>query len=104
MPKIRGSVCSSRKTLDRLIIRAFNDGSKRFSEIVETIPSISARILTERFKEIEETGIVARIVHPETPVRIEYELTQKGKDLAAALEEIQEWANKWCKGVNKKFD
>lgn len=78
-----------------LIIRTLLSGQKRFSDIVESIPNMSARMLTERFKELEKEGIVIRKVYPETPVRIEYELTQKGTDLQAAMDEIQKWAEKW---------
>ena len=78
-----------------LIIQTLLSGHKRFSEIEDSIPNLSARMLTERFKELEGNGIVIRHVYPETPVRIEYELTQKGKELQKAMEEIQKWAEKW---------
>ncbi|KOF55593.1 HxlR family transcriptional regulator [Clostridium sp. DMHC 10] len=78
-----------------LIIRSLLSGAKRFSDIQEIIPSLSARMLTERFKELEEHGIIIRKVYPEMPVRIEYELTEKGKDLKKAMDEIQKWAEKW---------
>ena len=78
-----------------LIIRTLLSGKKRFSEIAEAIPNMSSRMLTERFKELEKEGIVTRKVYPETPVRIEYELTEKGAELEAAMDEIQIWAEKW---------
>jgi len=78
-----------------LIIRTLLSGKKRFSEIAEAIPNMSSRMLTERFKELEKEGIVTRKVYPETPVRIEYELTEKGAELEAAMDEIQKWAEKW---------
>lgn len=78
-----------------LIIRTLLNGQKRFSEISDSIPNMSARMLTERFKELEIEGIVTRKVYPETPVRIEYELTEKGIELQAAMDEIQKWAEKW---------
>ena len=78
-----------------LIIQTLLSGNKRFSEIEDSIPNLSARMLTERFKELEGNGIIIRHVYPETPVRIEYELTQKGKELQKAMEEIQKWAEKW---------
>ncbi|KRU28221.1 HxlR family transcriptional regulator [Clostridium sporogenes] len=78
-----------------LIIRTLLNGQKRFSDIAEAIPNMSARMLTERFKELEEEGIILRKVYPETPVRIEYELTEKGLDLQAVMDEIQKWAEKW---------
>lgn len=78
-----------------LIIRTLLSGQKRFSDITETIPNMSARILTERFKELEREGIINRKVYPETPVRIEYELTEKGRELQVVMDEIQKWAEKW---------
>lgn len=78
-----------------LIIRSLLNGAKRFCDIQEIIPGLSARMLTERFKELEEQGIITRKVYPEMPVRIEYELTQKGRELKEAMDEIQKWAEKW---------
>jgi len=78
-----------------LIIRSLLNGAKRFSDIQEIIPNLSARMLTERFKELEEQGIIIRNVYPEMPVRIEYTLTEKGKELEKAMDEIQKWAERW---------
>lgn len=78
-----------------LIIRSLLDGAKRFSDMQTIIPNLSARMLTERFKELEEKGIITRKVYPEMPVRIEYELTEKGKDLKKSMDQIQIWAEKW---------
>jgi DNA-binding HxlR family transcriptional regulator len=78
-----------------LIIRTLLNEQNRFSDIAEAIPNMSARMLTERFKELEKEGIIIRKVYPETPVRIEYELTEKGRDLQSAMDEIQKWAEKW---------
>ncbi len=78
-----------------LIIRTLLSDKKRFSDIVDAIPNMSARMLTERFKELENQGIVIRKVYPETPVRIEYELTEKGRELEIVMDELQKWAEKW---------
>lgn len=78
-----------------LIIRTLLSGSKRFSDIQKIIPSLSSRMLTERFKELEEHGIIIRDVYPEMPVRIEYSLTHKGRDLEKVMDGIQTWAEKW---------
>jgi DNA-binding HxlR family transcriptional regulator len=71
------------------------DGTKRFKEIKDLIPEMSDRMLTERLKELENVGILTRHVYPEIPVRIEYELTEKGRALEASMNEIQNWAEKW---------
>lgn len=78
-----------------LIIRTLLNDQKRFTDISAAIPNMSARMLTERFKELENHGIVIRTVYPETPVRIEYELTEKGKELGAVMDAVQIWAEKW---------
>lgn len=80
-----------------LIIRVLLDGPKRFCDLRSLIPDLSDRMLTERFKELEAEGIIKRNVYPETPVRVEYELTEKGRELRAAMDEVQKWAEKWVK-------
>jgi DNA-binding HxlR family transcriptional regulator len=80
-----------------LIIRSLQDGPKRYKDISQIIPGMSDRMITERFKELEEAGIVKRNVYPEKPVRIEYELTEKGKALSPVMDEVQNWANNWVK-------
>ena len=78
-----------------LIIRSLLDGPKRFSDLTEIISNISAKVLADRMKELEQLGIITRNVYPEIPVRIEYDLTDKGRDLKTSLDEIQQWAEKW---------
>ena len=77
------------------IIRAMRFGVVRFSDISESIPGLHDRLLSERLKELEHEGVVARTVIPETPVRIEYHLTEKGKGLYDALDAISAWAEQW---------
>lgn len=80
-----------------LIIRVLMNGPKRFSDISGLIPNMSDRMLTERFKELEVAGVISRRVYPETPVRIEYELTDKGRALDPVMDEVQKWAELWVK-------
>ncbi|WP_232699090.1 winged helix-turn-helix transcriptional regulator [Brevibacillus daliensis] len=78
-----------------LIISVLLSGPKRFKDISEMIPGMSDRMLAERFKELETAGILTRNVYPETPVRIEYELTEKGKGLQKVMDAVQIWAESW---------
>ncbi|WP_083824246.1 winged helix-turn-helix transcriptional regulator [Desulfosporosinus sp. OT] len=57
--------------------------------------SVSGRLLSERLKEHENKGIVQRHVYPETPVRVEYELTPKGKEAGPIIQEISNSSSKW---------
>jgi DNA-binding HxlR family transcriptional regulator len=69
--------------------------SCRFAVLREAIPEITDRMLSDRLQELEAEGIVARTVVPDTPVRVEYSLTKKGRSLATAIDAIAEWAHKW---------
>jgi DNA-binding HxlR family transcriptional regulator len=77
------------------VIQLLLGGRKRYAELRDAIPDISDRMLSERLRELESEGIVARLVIPETPVRVEYELTDKGRALERSLAEIGKWAEKW---------
>jgi len=77
------------------ILRALASGITRFSDLTATIPGISDRMLSERLKELEAEGLVERIVIPETPVRIEYHLTAKGRSLEGVMEAVADWAHRW---------
>jgi DNA-binding HxlR family transcriptional regulator len=68
------------------IIRAMLTGITRFSDLTAAIPGLSDRMLSERLKELEAEGIVERCVTPSTPVRVDYRLTDKGRDLAGVIE------------------
>ncbi|RAL24156.1 winged helix-turn-helix transcriptional regulator [Thermoflavimicrobium daqui] len=94
-PKFEAAFSLLGKRWTGLIIRVLMDGTKRFKEIKDLIPEMSDRMLTERLKELENVGILTRHVYPEIPVRIEYELTEKGRALEASMNEIQNWAEKW---------
>ncbi|UTR15663.1 helix-turn-helix transcriptional regulator [Salipaludibacillus sp. LMS25] len=78
-----------------LILRVLLQGPVRFRDISSNIPSMSDKMLVDRLKQLEEAGLIERSVYPETPVRIEYQLTEKGKALETALDEIQHWAETW---------
>src|SRR5438046_5998898 len=67
----------------------------RFAMLRDAIPDITDRMLSERLQELEEEGIVERTVVPEIPVRVEYALTKKGRELASVVEAITDWAHDW---------
>lgn len=78
-----------------LIIHCLMERPKRFSGIQAHIPDLSKRVLHERVKELEDIGIIARVVITDRPPRTEYALTQKGLELGSALSSVNDWANKW---------
>ena len=81
------------------IIRSMLSGSVRFGEILSRVPGLSDRLLSERLRELEAAGIVTRTVYPEVPVRIEYHLTPKGRELESIVSTIDAWTAKWAQPV-----
>jgi DNA-binding HxlR family transcriptional regulator len=67
----------------------------RFATLREAIPDITDRMLSERLQELEQEGVVERTVVPDSPVRVEYSLTKKGRALAAVVDAVADWAHKW---------
>jgi DNA-binding HxlR family transcriptional regulator len=77
------------------ILRAMMAGVTRFSELSAAVPGLSDKMLSERLKELESQGIITRRVIPVTPVRIEYELTEKGRDLEQVVQALADWTERW---------
>jgi DNA-binding HxlR family transcriptional regulator len=77
------------------IIRVLLQGRARYHQLRDAIPDISDRMLSERLRELEQEGVIERVVVPETPVRVEYELTEKGWALEPVVRAIASWAERW---------
>jgi len=78
-----------------IIVVLLEGGAMRFSGIAQAIPQLSDRLLSERMKELEARGIVERRVQPDSPARVEYELTEMGHELAPALQQLKSWSHRW---------
>ncbi len=94
-PRYQRAVEILGKRWTALIIRVLLPRPRRFSEMTVAIDGLSDRLLSERLKELEGCGIVQRRVYPETPVRIEYALTDKGLEMQQVVDAIQHWADCW---------
>ena len=80
-----------------VIVRGLLAGITRFSELEATVPGLSPRLLSERLKELEAVGIIERHVIPDTPIRVEYHLTDAGRELVSVVKAISQWADRWIK-------
>jgi len=78
-----------------IVLRVLMTGPHRFSEILSVVPGLSDPLLTQRLRELEAKKLVERRVLPSSPVRVEYELTEAGRDLERAVRVLSEWAEKW---------
>lgn len=74
-----------------------NNGPTRFGKLKRKIDGISAKVLTERLRKLEEEAIIYRDYKPTIPPQVTYGLASKGKDLAEVLALIDKVAQKWQK-------
>ena len=91
----RASELIGRRWTGAIIFVLMESPRCRFANLRKEINDITDRMLSERLFELEQEGIVERTVIPESPVRVEYALTKKGRELAAAVDAIGDWAKKW---------
>lgn len=77
------------------IVEVLLGGPCRFSGLRAAIPGISDRMLSQRLRELEREGIAVRSVLDEVPVRVEYELTAKGRALEPVVRVVADWAGDW---------
>lgn len=78
-----------------LVIRDLSDGSRRFCELERSLQGISPRTLSLRLRALEEQGVVQRHTYPEVPPRVEYALTDKGRDLVPLIEDMRSYGRRW---------
>jgi len=89
------------------VIMTLIDGPRRFNELKRTIGGISQRMLTLTLRGLERDGLVTRTVFPTIPPRVDYELTDLGRGLAAPVRSLGEWAFAHLpeiEGARTKFD
>jgi DNA-binding HxlR family transcriptional regulator len=77
------------------ILLALAQGATRFSEILATVTGLSDRLLSQRLKELEGSGLVEREVIASTPVQVRYHLTERGDDLLQSLQPLVSWGQRW---------
>ncbi len=74
-----------------LLVEALLDGSRRFGELQELLPTIAPNILIDRLRRLEREGILVGRPYQQRPPRLEYALTADGHDLAGALRLLADW-------------
>ena len=103
MPDVkRRSMCPITSTLDiigdkwtLIVVRDLLMGIKRYSDFLETGESITTSILANRLKRLEVEKIICKKPYQNNPIRYEYELTKKGKDLTPVFDQIINWATNY---------
>ncbi len=101
MPKRYGQACPVARTLelvgDRwtlLVVRDLLPGTRRFRDLLDSLPGMAPNILSDRLKLMEEHGLVARHFYSDHPPRAEYALTDKGRELGMIVGALAAWGSR----------
>ena len=78
-----------------LIVHDLSEGPRRFTELEHACPGISPRTLSERLDMLERQGVLMRWSYPESPPRVEYQLTEKGRALLPVIREMRRFGRSW---------
>lgn len=76
------------------LIWALKNGVMRYGALKRYVTGVTPKMLTQALRELEEDGLVTRIVYLEVPPRVEYELTKEGRELVPFIEMLSDWAEK----------
>jgi len=98
---MNNSECGVTKTMkvigskwSMLILHQLCSGKKRFGELQRSLPGISPKTLSERLKQLEDSGIVNKKIFAEIPLHVEYSLTEKGASLKEIFTKMEKWGEK----------
>jgi DNA-binding HxlR family transcriptional regulator len=84
------------KKFTLLILRNMMSNQTRFNQFIETIEGMNPKTLSTRLKEMEKNGLISRKIYHETPIRIEYFLTDKGSALKSILDQMATFSVQFC--------
>jgi DNA-binding HxlR family transcriptional regulator len=79
-----------------LILRNMMSNQTRFNQFIDSIQGINPKTLSVRLKEMEKNGLIHRKIYHETPIRIEYYLTEKGKAIKSILDQMAAFSTQYC--------
>jgi len=103
-------LCPVEAALDRiggkwkgLIVFRLLERTYRFNELRRTLPGCTQRMLTNQLRELEADGIVHREIYPQVPPRVEYSLTELGRDLEPMVRAMCAWGQRHVEGVDVNF-
>ena len=76
------------------IVYELMDGKRRFNELAQEIGGCNSRTLRDRLAELEQMGVVSRHIVATMPPWVEYELTERGRELGDVLSPLQQWGQR----------
>lgn len=86
-----------------LILYHLQNNTLRFNQIQKLLPNVTQATLTKQLRTLEEYGIIKRTIYPQVPPKVEYELSQMGKEFSDSLENLRIWGNKYIEYHKKNI-
>ncbi|MGI6791888.1 winged helix-turn-helix transcriptional regulator [Aminivibrio sp.] len=74
-----------------LILKELSQGAVRYGKLGAAIPAVSAKVLTQQLRELDEDGLIVRTVYAEVPPRVEYSLSDMGASIFSVFKELRRW-------------
>jgi DNA-binding HxlR family transcriptional regulator len=87
-----------------LVVDALLAGPRRFSELQADIPGLAPNVLTARLRRLERQGLVLAVPYSDRPPRLEYRITEAGRELAGALRLLARWGSRESGGAGASAD
>jgi DNA-binding HxlR family transcriptional regulator len=78
-----------------ILLHELTKGPRGFNDLRRSVRGISAKVLSESLRHLEQKGLVERTVYSEAPIRVEYTLTEKGRELEGLFDDMKAWGDKW---------
>lgn len=85
-----------------LIIHCLSERTLRFNELQRTLPSLTSTTLTKQLRMLEDHGLIIRTVYNQIPPRVEYSLSDLGKNFKPVLDELEIWGNQYIEFLKNK--
>jgi DNA-binding HxlR family transcriptional regulator len=67
----------------------------RFNELKRSLTGISSAVLSNRLLEMDREGLISKKIYPEIPLKVEYRLTERARELGVILKDLGRWAGRW---------
>lgn len=109
--KIEPNLCRTDDGLDTIIgkwklsilLHMMKNGTMRFSDFMRAMPEITQKMLTKNLRELKEDDLISRFSYPTIPPKVEYSLTEHGKELEPIIDQLHKWGIRHKEHIQKKW-
>jgi DNA-binding HxlR family transcriptional regulator len=85
-----------------ILLHHLSERTFRFNELQRLLPEMNQTTLTKQLRNLEEYGMIVRTVYPQIPPKVEYVLSDMGKDFTTVLDSLKVWSEKYISNLTNK--